>query len=489
MLEGRLIWCLLLGLGPNLTPSALSQFMNAKGNVLVALTSSTSASSSIVSLLNELDISLPAERTGLVVDHFNYDVTSAAEKHEVLLLPTPGSSLRAGVRDLFSPAAPNGELIAFPNAVGQTLGSGALLAPILRAPATAYSYNPKEESEVLEDLFASGQQLSLVTTFQARNSARFGIVGSADSLTDKWFDAKVKKVGEKNSVKTVNQEFAKLVSGWVFNEIGVLRVNAIEHHLNETGGDDTSNPKIYRIKNDVVRFHPMIPHANAKALRSPLTYTVPPTRLIPFPFPSTHGTSGRLSPCPPRTSYSSSSACSQPSTASTSPSRRRTNPARLTAPRSSCPISTASSTSLSTTSARTLTILRRRTPSLCATLPTTSGLAVTSSRAPGPGSPVFWPLLLAGSRFVVSGCTASLRAVARRARSCSRCELLYIRGFDRFALVARGNIRANVCMWDMDDGCPCEQTQHAYSIAGQLRIKEMKLGNLQHLRWLVCIKT
>jgi len=239
------------GLGPNLTPSALSQFMNAKGNILVALSSSTSASSSIVSLLNELDISLPAERTGLVVDHFNYDVTSAAEKHEVLLLPTPGSSLRAGVRDLFSPAAPNGELIAFPNAVGQTLGSGALLAPILRAPSTAYSYNPKEESEVLEDLFASGQQLSLVTTFQARNSARFGIVGSAESLTDKWFDAKVKKVGEKNSVKTVNQEFAKLVSGWVFNEIGVLRVNAIEHHLNETGGDNTSNPKIYRIKNDV----------------------------------------------------------------------------------------------------------------------------------------------------------------------------------------------------------------------------------------------
>ncbi|KXJ94186.1 Dolichyl-diphosphooligosaccharide-protein glycosyltransferase 48kDa subunit [Microdochium bolleyi] len=238
------------GLGPNLTPNVLLDFMNAQGNILVALTSSTSASTSIVSLLNELDIQLPTERTGLVVDHFNYDVTSAAEKHNVLLLPTPGS-LRPGVKDMFSPAAPNGELIAFPNSVGQTLGSGALLAPVLRAPSTAYSYNPKEENEAIDDLFASGQQLSLVTTMQARNSARFGVIGSAESLTDKWFDAKVKKVGEKSSVKTLNQEFAKAVSGWVFNEIGVLRVNSIEHHLNEAGASNISNPKIYRIKNDV----------------------------------------------------------------------------------------------------------------------------------------------------------------------------------------------------------------------------------------------
>ncbi|KAJ2986228.1 hypothetical protein NUW58_g5128 [Xylaria curta] len=70
-------------------------------------------------------------------------------------------------------------------------------------------------------------------------------------LSDKWFDAKVKKVGEKNSVKTSNREFAKAVSGWTFGEIGVLRVNWVEHHLNEEGAGNASNPKIYRIKNDV----------------------------------------------------------------------------------------------------------------------------------------------------------------------------------------------------------------------------------------------
>jgi oligosaccharyltransferase complex subunit beta len=217
----------------------------------VALSSTTAAPSSIVSTLAELDIHLPADRNGLVVDHFNYDVSEASEKHDVLLLPPPGA-LRPDVKDFFSPDAPNGELLAFPSGMGQTLGSGALLAPILRAPSTAYGYNPKEQSEVVDDLFASGKQLSLVTTVQARNSGRLTVVGSADMLTDKWFDAKVKKVGEKSSVSTLNREFAKRVSGWTFHELGVLKVNWIEHHLNEPGQSNLSNPKIYRIKNDVV---------------------------------------------------------------------------------------------------------------------------------------------------------------------------------------------------------------------------------------------
>ncbi len=91
-----------------------------------------------------------------------------------------------------------------------------------------------------------------MTALQARNSARFTVVGSADMLRDEWFDAKVRSVGEKKDIETANREFAKAVSGWTFNEIGLLRVNWIEHHLNEEGQNNASNPKIYRIKNDVV---------------------------------------------------------------------------------------------------------------------------------------------------------------------------------------------------------------------------------------------
>lgn len=212
---------------------------------------STSVSSSIVGLLNELDISLPADRTGLVVDHFNYDTISADESHDVLVLPAP-TPLRPGVKDIFG-AGPD-EVLAFPSGVGHVLGSSALLNPVVRASKTAYSYNPKEQGDVVDpdDLFAAGEQLSLVSTFQARNSARVALIGSAEMLSNKWFDAKVKKVGG-DKVTTWNRAFAKKISGWTFQEIGVLRVNKVEHHLAEPGVESELNPKIYRVGNDVVR--------------------------------------------------------------------------------------------------------------------------------------------------------------------------------------------------------------------------------------------
>ncbi|KAL0937468.1 dolichyl-diphosphooligosaccharide-protein glycosyltransferase 48kD subunit [Colletotrichum truncatum] len=235
------------GLGPNLTANVLLQFINANGNILLTLSSTATIPTSLVSLLAELDIALPADRTGLVVDHFNYDALSAPEKHDVLALPAP-KQLRAGLKTYFSQ---EGEVLALPNTVGHILGSGQLLTPILRAPKTAYSYNPKEQSEVVDasDLFAAGEQLSLVSVFQARNSARFTVVGSAELFRNKWFDAKIKPAGAAKEVKTWNREFAKRVSGWTFKEIGVLRTNEIEHHLNEAAND--TNPEIYRVKNDV----------------------------------------------------------------------------------------------------------------------------------------------------------------------------------------------------------------------------------------------
>ncbi|KAJ4298640.1 oligosaccharyl transferase glycoprotein complex, beta subunit [Collariella sp. IMI 366227] len=237
------------GLGPNLTPNLLVDFLNAQGNILVTLGSGLPAPTSLVSLLAELDIQLPADRTGLVVDHFHYDASTAADLHDVLLL-SPPSPVRPDIRDYFSAGTSKNEVLAFPRGVGAVLGASELLTPILRAPRTAYSYNPKEQAETVDELFAAGEQLALVSTFQARNSARLTLVGSAEMLQDKWFDAEVTEVGGKTG-KTFNREFAKRVSGWTFNEIGVLRVNWIEHRLDEEDAIKETNPTIYRIKNDV----------------------------------------------------------------------------------------------------------------------------------------------------------------------------------------------------------------------------------------------
>ncbi|KAL8792535.1 MAG: hypothetical protein Q9195_004905 [Heterodermia aff. obscurata] len=239
-----------------LLPPKSKDFINHNGNILLTLSADSPTPTAISSLLLELDIHLPPDRTSLVVDHLNYDTISATEKHDVLLLPQP-SAIRPDVRNFFGG---NG-IIALPRAVAQELGNNnPHLAPILRAKGTAYSYNPKDEAESVEDPFAVGEQISLVSSMQARNSARFTVLGSVEALENTWFNAKVKGFDGKQR-NTVNKEFAKQISAWTFMEAGVLKVGKVEHHLssinpNASGNDSVSqlgylNPKIYRVKNDV----------------------------------------------------------------------------------------------------------------------------------------------------------------------------------------------------------------------------------------------
>lgn len=235
------------GLGPNLTPNLLVDFVNKEGNILIAQSSTHVTSTSLTAFLTQLEITLPYERTGLVVDHFNYDTVSASDKHDILVVDPP-QPIRTGTKPLF--ALSEGDLIAFPHSVGHSLGASQLLTPILRAPGTSYSYNPKEQADVLDsdDLFGAGAQLNLVSTFQARNSARVVLLGSAEALQDKWFGAKVARQGG-SKVPSANREFAKTLSAWTFQELGVLRVNSVEHR--QLGSNETDS-KIYRIKTDVV---------------------------------------------------------------------------------------------------------------------------------------------------------------------------------------------------------------------------------------------
>ncbi|KAF1848638.1 Dolichyl-diphosphooligosaccharide-protein glycosyltransferase 48kDa subunit [Cucurbitaria berberidis CBS 394.84] len=241
------------GLGPALTANNLLEFMKKEGNLLVALSSEQATPTAVQSLLLELDINIPADKGALVVDHFNYDSSSAEEKHDVLLLPFP-AALRSDVKNYFA-----GEgYVAVPRAVGQALGNESpLTSPILRAPSTAYSYNPKDEAEGVEDPFAVGGQLNLVSAIQANNAARLTVVGSAEMLQNKWFSEKVKLNGK--AITTANRDFAQKLSAWTFKETGVLTVGKLLHYqdegaskkLNTSTAIPENNPTIYRIKTDV----------------------------------------------------------------------------------------------------------------------------------------------------------------------------------------------------------------------------------------------
>ncbi|KAL4904503.1 hypothetical protein BDW74DRAFT_154006 [Aspergillus multicolor] len=235
------------GFGPSLSPKNLIDFLNSDGNILLALSGKSTTPSAISSLLLEFDLHLSTDRSSIAVDHFNYDTLSASEKHDVLLLERPGK-VRPDNKAFFL-----GEgVIAVPNASPHTLGDNSLLAPILRAPTTAYSYNLKEDAGAVEDVFATGSQLALASAMQARNSARFTLLGSVETLQDKWFSASVKAPGGEE-VETANREFAKQLTGWTFKETGVLKVGKIEHHLakDDLTSEDL-NPSIYRIKNETV---------------------------------------------------------------------------------------------------------------------------------------------------------------------------------------------------------------------------------------------
>lgn len=249
--------CKSKGLGPNLTPAILLDFLNQGGNIFIALSATRPTPTSLVSLLLELDIHLPTDRSSVIIDHFNYDTHSSAEMHDVLLVPRP-DAIRPDVKNYFRGSGIGGEVIAVPRAVGQTLGNlSPLLTPILRAPRTAYSYSTKDE--VLQDIFAVGPQLSLVTAFQARNSARCTVIGSSEMLEDAWFDRKVARPNQSSGTEssfseasTINRVFAKEITGWTFKEIGALQVGTVEHHLKEESSNNNgTNSKIYRVKNDV----------------------------------------------------------------------------------------------------------------------------------------------------------------------------------------------------------------------------------------------
>ena len=248
-----------LGYGPNLAPKNILDYTNAGGNVLLALSSETATPSAISSLLLEFDISLPLDRNSHVVDHFNYDAKSSADDHNVLLLPK-AQPLRPDVMDFFGWEGKG--LLAVPKAIGQTLGTASpLIYPILKAPETSYMHNPKEEAGDEQDISATGSQIALVSALQARNSARFTVLGSLEMLQDKWFDATVQTPSGEGS-KTANRDFARRLTEWTFKEAGVLKVGRIEHHqvmdatkpVANTTQVGFSDPEIYRIKTDVVSY-------------------------------------------------------------------------------------------------------------------------------------------------------------------------------------------------------------------------------------------
>ncbi|KAA8902588.1 Dolichyl-diphosphooligosaccharide--protein glycosyltransferase subunit WBP1 [Sphaerosporella brunnea] len=228
--------------GPALTPQKLVEFTSKDGNILL-LTSPFGTPEQARELARELDIDLPP-RDFLAVDHFNYDTVSASEKHDVILVQRPPPSKSA--QNYFS--GKEGDVIAF-RGTGHTLGNRPLLFPVLPAARTAYTYDTKEDFAYAEEPWSAGTQMHYVTAVQLRNNARVVVSGSAEMFSNEFFDMEV-QAPNGQATKTANQEFAKEITQWAFQESGVVKVIAVRHYLsNQT--DAPINPNVYRVKNDI----------------------------------------------------------------------------------------------------------------------------------------------------------------------------------------------------------------------------------------------
>merc|ERR1712226_210759 len=207
--------------GGALSAEAISEFIDAGGNVLVAGSSQTG------DVLREIatECGFEADEEGnSVIDHFNFDVKD--EGQHTLIVADDGL--------ISSPA------VVGPKKIDPLLyrGTGLIVDPtnpllleVLTASSSAYSHNP--EKDITEYPHATGKKHRTNSGIQARNNARVIFSGSLDFFSDAFFTGAAEKsvAGGKKVPKSGNQDLSLALSRWCFKQSGVLRVKSVNHHL------------------------------------------------------------------------------------------------------------------------------------------------------------------------------------------------------------------------------------------------------------------
>jgi len=226
--------------GGALSAEAISEFVDAGGNVLIAGSSQTG------DVLREIasECGFEADEEGnSVIDHFNFDVKDEGQ-HTLIVADSGLISSPAVVGDKkVDPLLYKGTgLIVDP--------TNPLLLEVLTASSSAYSHNP--DKDITEYPHATGKNTVLIAGLQARNNARVIFSGSLDFFSDAFFSGAVEKsvAGGKKYPKSGNQDLSMALSRWCFKQSGVLRVVNVNHHL--VGEKAPPELGTYTINDDVV---------------------------------------------------------------------------------------------------------------------------------------------------------------------------------------------------------------------------------------------
>jgi len=182
------------------------------------------------------------EEGTFVIDHFHF---AASDEGQHTLIAADASDIVSSSiifeKSIDAPVLFKG--------IGQDIEEdSALLFSVLHGSSTSYSHNPEEK---VEDLHVAGKKTSLVTALQARNNARVVFVGSLELFSNHFFEASVSKQTAdgktKSFEKSGNEQFAKQLVQWLFQERGILRAVNVKHH--RVG--ETESPFTYTIKDEI----------------------------------------------------------------------------------------------------------------------------------------------------------------------------------------------------------------------------------------------
>lgn len=226
--------------GGNVSTKAIVDFVDAGGNLLVAVNSQIN--DPVKEIAGECGFEFSDEGT-YVIDHFN--TATGDDGRNTLIISEPENLIG---NKLIVDNAKNGAPFLYRGVGINADPENPLILEILTASPSAYTYNPQES--ITEYPHSVGKNTLLISGIQARNNARAVFVGSLDFFSNEFFESAVQKsaAGSKRSDKSGNEQLSLALTQWVFKEKGVLRVSGIKHY--RVG--EKSAPVAYTIKQNIV---------------------------------------------------------------------------------------------------------------------------------------------------------------------------------------------------------------------------------------------
>ncbi|KAH9412843.1 hypothetical protein DERP_009825 [Dermatophagoides pteronyssinus] len=223
--------------GGNINTQAITEFIDNGGNILVAV--NENVGDAIRELAVECGVEID-EEGAQIIDHFNYDINDDG-MHTLVVVDKENlidAQTIVGNRSKINPILFRGiGMISDPK--------NTLVLDVLKGSSTCYSHNPLKD--ITEYPHVVGKNTLLISALQARNNARVIFVGSLDFFSDNFFQSSIKIMNGQQYDKSGNEQLAKSLSGWVFKQQGVLRIDSVRHFKTDQPNENQS----YTIMDDV----------------------------------------------------------------------------------------------------------------------------------------------------------------------------------------------------------------------------------------------